>query len=98
MQRRRKIETLDDQERTLQSHHLVITNGTKALAVAGVMGGADSEVTNETVNVLIESAYFAGQTVRRTSKDLGLRSESSARFEKESTQHVHLKQFNMQLL
>lgn len=77
-----KIETLDDQERTLQSHHLVITNGTKALAVAGVMGGADSEVTNETVNVLIESAYFAGQTVRRTSKDLGLRSESSARFEK----------------
>ncbi|PGB03060.1 phenylalanine--tRNA ligase subunit beta [Bacillus toyonensis] len=77
-----KIETLDDQERTLQEHHLVITNGTKALAVAGVMGGADSEVTNETVNVLIESAYFAGQTVRRTSKDLGLRSESSARFEK----------------
>ena len=46
------------------------------------MGGADSEVTNDTVNVLIESAYFAGQTVRRTSKDLGLRSESSARFEK----------------
>lgn len=76
------IETLDDQERTLQSHHLVITNGTKALAVAGVMGGADSEVTNDTVNVLIESAYFAGQTVRITSKDLGLRSESSARFEK----------------
>ena len=93
-----KIETLDDQERTLQEHHLVITNGTKALAVAGVMGGADSEVTNETVNVLIESAYFAGQTVRRTSKDLGLRSESSARFEKESTQHVRLKQFNTQLL
>ena len=60
------------------------------------MGGADSEVTNETVNVLIESAYFAGQTVRRTSKDLGLRSESSARFEKESIQHVHLKQFNTQ--
>lgn len=77
-----KITTLDDQERTLQAHHLVITNGAKALAVAGVMGGADSEVDNDTVNVLIESAYFAGQTVRRTSKDLGLRSESSARFEK----------------
>ncbi|PFE03693.1 phenylalanine--tRNA ligase subunit beta [Bacillus cereus] len=77
-----KIQTLDDQERILQNHHLVITNGEKALAVAGVMGGADSEVTNDTVNVLIESAYFAGQTVRRTSKDLGLRSESSARFEK----------------
>ncbi|MGF9963428.1 phenylalanine--tRNA ligase subunit beta [Bacillus rhizoplanae] len=77
-----KMTTLDDQERTLQVHHLVITNGTKALAVAGVMGGANSEVDNDTVNVLIESAYFAGQTVRRTSKDLGLRSESSARFEK----------------
>ncbi|WP_369902341.1 phenylalanine--tRNA ligase subunit beta [Bacillus manliponensis] len=77
-----KITTLDDQERTLKAHHLVITNGTKALAVAGVMGGADSEVDDDTVNVLIESAYFAGQTVRRTSKDLGLRSESSARFEK----------------
>lgn len=76
------LETLDNQERKLQAHHLVITNGTKALAVAGVMGGADSEVDNDTVNVLIESAYFAGQTVRRTSKDLGLRSESSARFEK----------------
>ncbi|ENQ3078054.1 phenylalanine--tRNA ligase subunit beta [Bacillus cereus] len=77
-----KMTTLDDQERTLQAHHLVITNGTKPLAVAGVMGGADSEVDNDTVNVLIESAYFAGQIVRRTSKDLGLRSESSARFEK----------------
>ncbi len=61
---------------------LLLQTAQKALAVAGVMGGADSEVTNETVNVLIESAYFAGQTVRRTSKDLGLRSESSARFEK----------------
>ncbi|WP_144550930.1 phenylalanine--tRNA ligase subunit beta [Bacillus mycoides] len=77
-----KIQTLDDQERTLQGHHLAITNGSKALAVAGVMGGAESEVDNDTVNVLIESAYFEGQTVRRASKDLGLRSESSARFEK----------------
>ncbi|EMA6342715.1 phenylalanine--tRNA ligase subunit beta [Bacillus cytotoxicus] len=77
-----KIQTLDDQERTLQAHHLVITNGNEAVGIAGVMGGADSEVTNDTVNVLIEAAYFEGQTVRRASKDLGLRSESSARFEK----------------
>jgi phenylalanyl-tRNA synthetase beta chain len=76
------IETLDGNERTLQADHLVITNGKKAVAVAGVMGGANSEVDADTVNVLIESAYFTGATVRKASKDLGLRSESSARFEK----------------
>ncbi|MGM9985658.1 MAG: phenylalanine--tRNA ligase subunit beta [Bacillaceae bacterium] len=77
-----KIKTLDDQERTLKPHHLVITNGKEAVAVAGVMGGANSEVDNDTKNVLIESAVFAPLTVRIGSKDLGLRSESSARFEK----------------
>ncbi|MBO9130585.1 phenylalanine--tRNA ligase subunit beta [Bacillus sp. 165] len=76
------IETLDGSERTLQGDHLVITNGKKAVAVAGVMGGANSEVDADTTNVLIESAYFTGATVRKASKDLGLRSESSARFEK----------------
>lgn len=77
-----KIKTLDNQDRTLQPHHLVITNGTEAVAVAGVMGGANSEVDKATTNVLIESAVFAPLTVRIASKDLGLRSESSARFEK----------------
>ncbi|WP_379965557.1 phenylalanine--tRNA ligase subunit beta [Ectobacillus sp. sgz5001026] len=77
-----KMTTLDDVERTLHREHLLITNGEKAVAVAGVMGGANSEVDASTVNVLIESAYFAGQTVRKASKDLGLRSEASARFEK----------------
>lgn len=76
------IETLDGTERTLKADHLVITNGTKAVAAAGVMGGANSEVDERTINVLIESAYFTGATVRKASKDLGLRSESSARFEK----------------
>ena len=74
--------TLDDQERTLQGHNLVITNGQEAEAVAGVMGGAKSEVSNATTTVVIESAYFNPASVRRTSKDLGLRSDSSARFEK----------------
>ncbi|MFX3623967.1 MAG: phenylalanine--tRNA ligase subunit beta [Ectobacillus sp.] len=77
-----KIETLDDTERILKAHHLVITNGTKPVAVAGVMGGANTEVDENTTNVLIESAYFTGATVRQASKDLGLRSESSTRFEK----------------
>ncbi len=76
------IETLDGTERKLQADHLVITNGQKAVAVAGVMGGANTEVDETTTNVLIESAYFTGVTVRKASKDLGLRSESSARFEK----------------
>lgn len=76
------IQTLDEQERTLSSKHLVITNGTKAHAVAGVMGGFESEVRDETTTILLEAAYFNGQTVRQASRDLGLRSESSTRFEK----------------
>ncbi|RTQ94178.1 phenylalanine--tRNA ligase subunit beta [Lysinibacillus telephonicus] len=77
-----KIVTLDDQERTLNSHNLVITNGIEPVAIAGVMGGANSEVTDSTTTVVIEAAYFDGLSVRRTSKELGLRSDSSARFEK----------------
>ncbi|KEF39539.1 phenylalanyl-tRNA synthetase beta subunit [Schinkia azotoformans MEV2011] len=77
-----KFVTLDDQERTLKDDQLVITNGTEPIALAGVMGGANSEVHDGTVNVLIEAAVFKGLTVRKASKDHGLRSEASARFEK----------------
>ncbi|MDQ0481355.1 phenylalanine--tRNA ligase subunit beta [Guptibacillus hwajinpoensis] len=77
-----KIVTLDDTERTLSSEHLVITNGSKPVAVAGVMGGADSEVQQNTTTILLEAAYFDSKLVRKASKDLGLRSDSSARFEK----------------
>ncbi|WP_350299660.1 phenylalanine--tRNA ligase subunit beta [Peribacillus frigoritolerans] len=77
-----KIVTLDEAERTLTPDHLVITNGSEPVAIAGVMGGADSEVKNDTTNIIIESAYFAGTVVRKASKDHGLRSEASARFEK----------------
>lgn len=76
------IETLDDVKRELTSDHLVITNGTVPVALAGVMGGANSEVQADTTTVLLESAYFKGATVRKASKDHGLRSEASARFEK----------------
>ncbi|MDC3415718.1 phenylalanine--tRNA ligase subunit beta [Aquibacillus salsiterrae] len=74
--------TLDGQERTLKSSHLVITNGTIPTAMAGVMGGANSEVSNQTKTVLLEAAYFDPAAVRTASKDHGLRSESSSRFEK----------------
>ncbi len=77
-----KITTLDDVERTLTQDHLVITNGTEPVALAGVMGGANSEVQSDTTTVLIESAYFTGPTIRTASKDHGLRSEASSRYEK----------------
>lgn len=77
-----KIITLDDAERTLTAGQLVITNGAVPVALAGVMGGADSEVGNDTTTILLESAYFAGQSIRSTSKYHGLRSEASGRYEK----------------
>ncbi|MFV2048733.1 phenylalanine--tRNA ligase subunit beta [Metabacillus litoralis] len=77
-----KIVTLDDQERTLTSEHLVITNGTEPVALAGVMGGANSEVQSDTKTILLESALFNGQRIRTASRDHGLRSEASARYEK----------------
>lgn len=77
-----KITTLDDVDRTLTNDHLVITNGKEPVALAGVMGGSSSEVQNDTVNVLIESAIFKATTIRKASKDHGLRSEASTRFEK----------------
>ncbi|MCG7335442.1 phenylalanine--tRNA ligase subunit beta [Sporosarcina sp. ACRSM] len=77
-----KITTLDETERTLKSHNLVITNGHEPVAVAGVMGGLNSEVHDGTTTVVIESAYFAPASVRQTSKEIGLRSDASTRFEK----------------
>lgn len=78
-----KLVTLDGAERTLEPHMLLITDGTKPVALAGVMGGANSEVTAGTSRILLESARFDGGTVRKTSRQLGLRSEASQRFEKE---------------
>lgn len=77
-----KITTLDEAERTLKSHNLVITNGQEPVAIAGVMGGLNSEVHDGTTTVVIESAYFAPASVRQTSKEIGLRSDASTRFEK----------------
>ncbi|MEE1131358.1 MAG: phenylalanine--tRNA ligase subunit beta [Caryophanon sp.] len=74
--------TLDGQERTLKANNLVITNGKTPQAIAGVMGGAESEVSETTTTVVLESAYFNPLSVRQTSKEVNLRSDSSARFEK----------------
>jgi phenylalanyl-tRNA synthetase beta chain len=77
-----KMRTLDGIERTLAPEMCVIADATHAVAVAGVMGGAESEIGAGTQNVLLESAWFDPISIRRTSKALGLRSEASTRFER----------------
>ena len=76
-----KLTTLDNVQRTLSDEDIVISDGEKAIGLAGVMGGLDTEITENTKNVLIESAIFDGVKVRKTSKGI-LRSEASSRFEK----------------
>ncbi|HEY8531399.1 MAG TPA: phenylalanine--tRNA ligase subunit beta, partial [Limnochorda sp.] len=74
--------TLDGVERSLTSDMLLIASPTQPLVVAGVMGGEEAEVHAGTRNVILEAANFHGPSIRRTSRKLGLRSESSLRFEK----------------
>jgi phenylalanyl-tRNA synthetase beta chain len=76
------ITTLDGVERSPDENSLLIWDGRNPVAVAGVMGGEESAVTETTENIFLESAYFEPTSVRRTSKQLGLRSESSYRFER----------------
>ena len=76
------MKTLDQKDRTLHSEMLVIADPKKAIALAGVMGGYDTEVTDSTTNIVIESAHFHPINTRKTSKELNLRSEASSRFEK----------------
>ena len=77
-----KITTLDEEERTLDENDLVIADETKPVAIAGVMGGINSEIEKDTETVVFESASFYGGAVRKTAKKVGLRTESSSRFEK----------------
>ncbi len=77
-----KFKTLDGQERTLTTETLLIADEQHGIALAGVMGGLNTEINDSTKDVLIESAYFKPTNIRRTSKTLGLRSESSYRFER----------------
>ena len=77
-----KITTLDETERVLDEKDLVIANEEKAVAIAGVMGGLNSEIEKDTQTVVFESAMFYGGNIRKTAKKVGLRTESSARYEK----------------
>ena len=77
-----KIATIDGIERTLDPSILVIADEKKAVAIAGIMGGKDTEVTLSTKNILLESAHFNMALIRRASRKLGLRSDSSYRFER----------------
>jgi phenylalanyl-tRNA synthetase beta chain len=77
-----KLVTLDNLERELEPEMLVIADVDKAMALAGVMGGLLTEVTEKTRTILLESAHFDRVSIRQTSRKLGLRSESSLRFEK----------------
>lgn len=76
------FKSLDDKDHTLDSSMLVIADGKKACALAGVMGGANSEIKDSTATVVFESACFNGPSVRVTAKKNGMRTESSSRFEK----------------
>ena len=77
-----KLKTLDEQERKLTSEDLIITDNDKPIALAGVMGGYDTEVTDTTSNLLIESAYFDKVSIMKTSRRLNLISDASIRFER----------------
>lgn len=79
---REKLVTLDDKERTLNSANLVIADAERALVVAGVMGSVDAEVDDNTTDIFLESAWFNPVSIRRTSKQLGLSTDSSYRFER----------------
>ena len=77
-----KLVTLDDEERDLETSDLVIAVADKPVALAGVMGGAATEISSQSSRVVLEAAVFDGTSIRKTSGRLNLRSESSSRFEK----------------
>jgi len=77
-----KFTTLDSKERTLNSESLMVCDGEGYSAIAGIMGGENSEITESTRNVFIESAYFDSVCIRKNSKKLGLQTDASQRFER----------------
>ena len=78
----KQITTLDEEKRKLSKQQLLITDGKKPIALAGIMGGLESAVTENTTTVFVESAYFDPVTIRKGSKELGLLTDASRRFER----------------
>lgn len=76
------IQTLDEKERLLKASQLVIADGRRPVAIAGIMGGSNSEVHEGTKNIVLEAAYFHPVAIRRASRDLGLSTDASKRFER----------------
>ncbi|HKJ44409.1 MAG TPA: phenylalanine--tRNA ligase subunit beta [Balneolales bacterium] len=89
-----RFTTLDDVEHTVPAGSLFICDGQKPVALAGVMGGQNSEINNETTTVLLESAYFEPVGIRKTSKRLGLQTDASYRFERGIDPNITLKAAN----
>ena len=77
-----ELTTLDGQVRKLTANHLVIADDTRAVGLAGIMGGENSEIAADTVDVVFESANFDGTCIRKGALSLGMRTEASAKFEK----------------
>lgn len=76
------LRTLDGEDRTLSPEHLVIADAMRPVALAGIMGGLESEISDSTRNVLLESAWFDPGSIRRTSRYFGMHTEASHRFER----------------
>jgi len=77
-----RIQTLDGVERTLNPSNLVIADAQRAVALAGIMGGSETEISQKTTNVFLESAYFAPHSIRKTARSFGMNTEASYRFER----------------
>ena len=82
------ITTLDEEKRKLSKQQLLITDGKKPIALAGIMGGLESAVQDNTTTVFVESAYFDPVAIRKGSKELGLLTEASRRFERGADIHA----------
>src|SRR5690606_6936923 len=85
-----RITTLDEKERRLDESMLVIADAERPVVIAGIMGGENSGVSGGTTDIILECAIFKRQTVRRTSKSLGLSSDSSYRYERGVDPHTSL--------
>jgi phenylalanyl-tRNA synthetase beta chain len=86
-----QFRTLDGQERSLNATDLTIRDGSRAVALAGIMGGGNSEISDSTTNILLESAFFNPSAVRLTSKRLGLHTDASHRFERGADINIVIK-------